>query len=67
MDKDFSNIINFPPGKSHGIVLFRLENKFTASDIRETVGMFLSTLKDQQLGGKLWIVEKDRIREYQNT
>ncbi len=66
MDKDFSNIINFPPLTSHGIVFFRLPSKLAISDIREMVEMFLSTLKERSLEGKLWIVEKNRIREYQN-
>lgn len=65
MDKDFSNIINFPPGGSHGIALFRPPSRFNLPDIREMIKMFLASLGDRSLQGKLWIIEKDRIREYQ--
>ena len=65
LDKDFSNILNFPPESGAGIVVFRLPNKPGIRDITILVHSFLHAVKGHSLAGKLWIVEKSRIREYQ--
>ena len=33
MDKDFANILNFPPQSSHGIVVIRLSKRAALKDI----------------------------------
>lgn len=65
LDRDFSNILNFPPHLGCGIVVLRLPGKASLPDIRDLVGHFLDTLGKDSLDGKLWIVEKNRVREYQ--
>ena len=66
MDKDFANILNFSPQASHGIVVIRLPKRPLLKDIYDHIRLFLKALSNVSIAGKLWIVEKGRIREHQN-
>jgi predicted nuclease of predicted toxin-antitoxin system len=65
LDLDFANPLNYRPSQYSGIAVLRLPGKATASDLRETVETLTAGLIKNPLGGKLWIVEKGRIRVYQ--
>jgi len=67
MDKDFANILNFPPQSSHGIVVIRLSKRHALNDIYNHIRLFLKAIAKVSIAGKLWIVERGRIREHQNN
>ena len=64
LDLDFSNVLRFPPAKYAGIVVLRLPHPTKLETIRERVRVFLRASERKNLSGQLWIVEQDRIREY---
>ena len=63
LDLDFSNPLRFPPHDSEGIVVVR-PPKAVLSSIRATLWSVLAQLKTGAGKGKLWIVERGRIREH---
>ena len=67
MDKDFANILNFPPQSSHGIVVIRLPKRPALKDIYDQISLFIKAVTNETISGKLWIVEQSRIREYQGN
>jgi predicted nuclease of predicted toxin-antitoxin system len=67
MDKDFANILNFPPQTSHGIVVIRLPKRPALKDIYDHINLFIKAVTNETISGKLWIVEQSRIREYQGN
>ena len=67
MDKDFANILNFPPQSSHGIVVIRLPKRPELKDIYDHVSLFIKAVSNVSIAGKLWIVEQGGIREYQGN
>ena len=60
-DKGFSNILIYPPARYKGIIVLRL-SKLTIKTATKRLIQFLSTLKPEQIEGKLVIVEPDRAR-----
>jgi len=65
LDLDFANPLDFRPSEYAGIAVLRLPKKATAEDLRQTIETFAKGLGQNPLAGKLWIVEKGRIRLYQ--
>jgi predicted nuclease of predicted toxin-antitoxin system len=65
LDLDFANPLNFRPSEYPGIAVLRLSKNATAEDLLDLVRTLAEGLKRQQLTGRLWIVEKGRIRIYQ--
>jgi predicted nuclease of predicted toxin-antitoxin system len=65
LDLDFANPLDFRPSEWAGIAVLRLPKKATAEDLLQTIGTFAKGLEQNPLAGKLWIVEKGRIRLYQ--
>ena len=65
LDLGFANPLNFPPGEYAGIAVLRLHAKATSDDLRQTIETFAKGLELHPLAGRLWIVEKGRIRLYQ--
>ena len=65
LDLDFANPIDYVPGKYPGIAVLRLPKKFTGEDLFQTIETFARGLELHPLVGRLWIVEKGRIRLYQ--
>ena len=63
LDLDFANPLRFPPAEAFGIVVLRAR-RTVLSHIQELLLKALPTLKAGNLGGKLWIVEPERIRVY---
>jgi len=65
MDRDFTNPLMFPPQNYTGIVVLRLSHNPDGKKILETLRTFLLALNGREnLTGKLWIVRKNRVREY---
>ena len=65
LDLDFANPLDYRPSEYAGIAVLRLPRKFTAEDLCQTVETLAKGSKLNSLAGKLWIVEKGRIRIYE--
>ena len=64
LDLDFSNVLRFPPELYMGIAVLRVTSPVELSGIQERVRVLLEGAKGEDLSGRLWIVEADRIRQY---
>lgn len=64
LDLDFSNVLRFPPQQYAGIVVLRVSHPIELGSIRQRVRVLLKASESESLSGRLWIVEQDRIREY---
>lgn len=64
LDLDFSNVLRFPPGLYAGIAVLRVPHPIELETIRERVRALLQASEQEDLSSRLWIVERDRIREY---
>lgn len=64
LDKDFSNVLRFPPQGTPGLVVLR-----GPDDLSPTLRILMQTLVQALVSnspvGKLWIVEAGRIRIYE--
>ncbi|HEY3130676.1 MAG TPA: DUF5615 family PIN-like protein [Acidobacteriota bacterium] len=65
LDLDFGNPLRFPPWDQSGIAVLRLPRKTTDQDLLEACHTLIEGLAKDDIAGKLWIVERGRIREYQ--
>ena len=65
LDLDFANPLRFPPTAHAGIAVLRLPKKPVAQDLLDNVRTLLGGLEKASITGRLWIVERGRIREYQ--
>lgn len=64
LDLDFSNPFVFPPEDSAGIAVIRLPRRSTPDDLYQAVSTLVVALESKSIDGKLWIIERHRIREY---
>ena len=64
LDLDFSNVLRFPPERYSGIAVLRVPHPIELDTIQERVQVLLKASVREDLSGKLWIIERDRIREY---
>ena len=64
LDLDFSNVLRFSPQRYAGIVVLRVPHPVALNDIHDRIRTLLKASEGEELDGKLWIVEQDRIREY---
>lgn len=65
LDLDFSNPILFPPNRYSGIAVLRPGPKPAYEDLISTAKAFAAALRREELDGKLWSVERFRVRIYQ--
>jgi len=65
LDLDFANPLIFPPNQFYGIAVFRLPPRSSYGDLLIVCRTLLVALGQKSIQGKLWIVQKNRIREYQ--
>ena len=65
LDLDFANPLPFNPAEYSGIAVLRLPRKPEHEDLLDAIRTLATALATQELSGKLWIVERARIREYQ--
>jgi len=66
LDLDFGNPLLFPPTEYAGIAVLRPPRKPSPSDLLETVETLMSALARESPVGRLWIVQRGRIRMYQD-
>jgi predicted nuclease of predicted toxin-antitoxin system len=63
LDLDFSNPFVFPPEQYAGIAVLR-PRRLTPDELYATVTTLIAALERGRIEGKLWIVERHRIREH---
>lgn len=65
LDLDFANVLRFPPFRHAGIVVLRLPHPVELGAIHERIRVLLEAVeREGEPAGRLWIVEQDRLREY---
>jgi predicted nuclease of predicted toxin-antitoxin system len=64
LDLDFSNPFIFPPEQYAGIAVLRLPRRVSPNDLYAAVANLIAALARDSIAGKLWIVERHRIRVY---
>jgi len=65
LDLDFGNPLLFRPSNYAGIAVLRLPPKPTPDDLFDAIRTLIIGLTQRQIEGKLWIIQRGRIREYQ--
>jgi predicted nuclease of predicted toxin-antitoxin system len=65
LDVGFGNPLVFDPQKYSGIVVLRLPSRPAPQDLDDAVQTLIAGLVRESVEGKLWIVQRGRIREYQ--
>jgi predicted nuclease of predicted toxin-antitoxin system len=64
LDLDFSQPLQFPPHEYAGIAVLRLPHQSNPPDLFALIELLAETLIDSSIRGKLWIVQKTGVREY---
>lgn len=65
LDLDFANPLRFRPSQFCGIAVLRLPAKPTAAVLDLLVRTLAQGLTKESVRGRLWIVEPERIRFYE--
>jgi len=65
LDLDFGNPLLFDPANYAGIAVLRLAHRPSHSDLLDVCNTLIGGLKKRDIAGRLWIVQRGRIREYQ--
>ena len=65
LDLDFGNPLLFDPAAYAGIAVLRLPPRPSHQDIVDACQTLIAGLKQGDIEGKLWIVQRGRVREYQ--
>ena len=65
LDLEFSNPLLFRPSAYAGIAVLRLPQKPSPEDLVAVAETLCGGLAQSSIEGKLWIVQRGRIREYQ--
>jgi predicted nuclease of predicted toxin-antitoxin system len=65
LDLDFGNPLLFKPSEYWGIAVLRLPSKPTHDDLMDTVETLIGGLARSEIGRKLWMVQRGKVREYQ--
>jgi hypothetical protein len=65
LDLDFANPLRFRPTESAGIAVLRLPRRLTLDDILDCLRTLMVGLTREGITGKLWIIQKGKIRTYQ--
>jgi predicted nuclease of predicted toxin-antitoxin system len=64
LDKDFSNTTVYKPASYSGIAVIRLSNKSTDYELYNCVKLLGRALQQQNIAGKLWIIQEKSVRFY---
>lgn len=64
LDLDFSQPLRFPPYEYAGIAVIRLPHQSGPGDLFALIEMLAQTLVGRTISGRLWIVQRAGIREY---
>lgn len=65
LDLEFGNPLLFKPSDYAGIAVLRLPRKPGHDDLRAAVETLIGAFRKENIDGRLWIVQKGRVREYQ--
>ncbi len=65
LDLDFSNPFRFPPDEYSGIAVLRMPDTIREEDVLAACQTLIDGMGQGDIAGKLWSVERGRIREYQ--
>lgn len=65
LDMDFANPLVFPPAEHPGIAVIRIPKRATAADLHAGLETLARALVTEPLAGRLWIVERGRVRVHQ--
>lgn len=64
LDRDFANPFLFDPAEFSGIAVIRLPAKITEDVLTEAIEVLIAGFAKSDIRGRLWVVQKRRIREY---
>jgi predicted nuclease of predicted toxin-antitoxin system len=62
LDRDFGQVLRFPPEKCAGIIILDVGPRATVQGIVDRLRDFLAVLEATPVAGALWIVEPGRVR-----
>jgi predicted nuclease of predicted toxin-antitoxin system len=65
LDLDFSNPLLYRPSEYAGIAVLRLPARINLNDLVDAVRTLIAGLEQEDITGKLWIVQKGKIRKYE--
>jgi predicted nuclease of predicted toxin-antitoxin system len=65
LDLNFGNPLIFKPDDYAGIAVLRLSATPTFNDLLDTINTLIVGLSRKDIKGQLWIIQRERIREYQ--
>ena len=65
LDMDFANPLVYPPADYPGIAVIRMPKRATAADLQAGLETLARGLNTETLAGRLWIVERGRVRVHQ--
>ncbi len=65
LDLDFSNPLLFEPWTFAGIAVLRPPARASSEDLLSLMRTLVAGLAARDISGKLWVVQRGRIREYQ--
>ena len=65
LDLDFANPLVFPPDRYSGIAVLRLPREASPDDLYAVAQRLAEAASHRDLKGRLWVVQKHSIREYQ--
>jgi hypothetical protein len=66
LDLEFGNPLIFRPEGYSGIAVLRLPPSPTPHDLFDAVNTLIVGLARKEIQGRLWIIQRGRIREYQS-
>jgi len=61
-DLDFGNVLWYPEGSHHGVLIIRLPHDYTAKQITEKIKEFVEKIEVEKLVGHITILELGRYR-----
>jgi len=62
LDRDFGEVLRFPPDRSAGTVILDLGPRASPQRLLDRLKDFLAVAEEQDVRGSLWIVEPGRVR-----
>jgi len=65
LDLEFGNPLLFRPSEYKGIAVLRLPSRSTREDLLDCVRTLIRAMEDDDIVGKLWVVQRGRVRQYQ--
>ena len=66
LDLDFGNPLLFRPADYAGIVVLRLPSKPSHEDLIACVDTLKAALTTGEMTGRLWVVQRGQVRQYQD-